>query len=210
MAEIIAKERVPYRIWDKVNGVWNELRFKTNTKSVDAADGENLEVKIGAINGITSDLSGEADDIAASIKCVKELNESLGGLKFAQDAEGNWGYIPSGADTVIPVSGGMNNLVLFIVGRDAGQGLYYAYTENGKDFVNDKCGDNGAQTSWGTVTHSGYAPRLVFNQPVYAITSTFTYSETLAWKLYNSGEYVDFNKNTSGLIAFISADKFNF
>lgn len=26
----------------------------------------------------------------------------MGGLKFAQDAEGNWGYKPSGADPVIP------------------------------------------------------------------------------------------------------------
>ena len=33
-------------------------------------------------------------------------NSSLGGLNFAQDAEGNWGYIPSGADTVIPFKSG--------------------------------------------------------------------------------------------------------
>lgn len=39
---------------------------------------------------------------------VDELNESLGGLNFAQDEEGNWGYIPSGADTVIPFSGNIN------------------------------------------------------------------------------------------------------
>lgn len=30
------------------------------------------------------------------------LNGNLGGLTFAQDAEGNWGYKPSGADAVIP------------------------------------------------------------------------------------------------------------
>ena len=28
----------------------------------------------------------------------------MGGLSFGQDAEGNWGYIPSGADAVIPFS----------------------------------------------------------------------------------------------------------
>ena len=33
---------------------------------------------------------------------VDEINSSLGGLQFAQDNEGNWGYIPSGADTVTP------------------------------------------------------------------------------------------------------------
>lgn len=26
----------------------------------------------------------------------------MGGLSFGQDAEGNWGYIPSGADAVVP------------------------------------------------------------------------------------------------------------
>lgn len=30
------------------------------------------------------------------------MNNSLGGLQFTQDAEGNWGYRPNGADTVIP------------------------------------------------------------------------------------------------------------
>ena len=33
------------------------------------------------------------------------LNGNLNGLSFAQDEEGNWGYIPSGADTVIPFNG---------------------------------------------------------------------------------------------------------
>lgn len=31
-----------------------------------------------------------------------KLNSDLGGLSFRQDAEGNWGYKPSGADAVIP------------------------------------------------------------------------------------------------------------
>ena len=30
------------------------------------------------------------------------LISDLGGLSFGQDAEGNWGYKPSGADAVIP------------------------------------------------------------------------------------------------------------
>ena len=33
------------------------------------------------------------------------LNGNLGGLAFSQDEEGNWGYKPSGADTVIPFKG---------------------------------------------------------------------------------------------------------
>lgn len=35
-------------------------------------------------------------------KEIDQLNSDLGGLTFAQDAEGNWGYIPRGADAVVP------------------------------------------------------------------------------------------------------------
>ena len=80
MAEIITKDRKEYNIWDKINGVWNRLNFLTNAKSVDADDGKDLQTKVGAINGITSDLTGEAEDIAASIKCVNQLNSSLNTL----------------------------------------------------------------------------------------------------------------------------------
>lgn len=34
------------------------------------------------------------------------LNRDLGGLVFAQDADGNWGYKAGGADTVIPFKNG--------------------------------------------------------------------------------------------------------
>ena len=44
---------------------------------MDADDGKDLQTKVGAINGITSDLTGEAEDVAASIKCVNQLNSSL-------------------------------------------------------------------------------------------------------------------------------------
>ena len=80
MAEIISKERVPYRIWDKVNSVWNELKFKTNAKSVDAEDGETLETKVGAINGISSSTTATASDVAASIGYVNEINNNLYGI----------------------------------------------------------------------------------------------------------------------------------
>lgn len=47
-----------------------------------------------------------ANGVGASQKAVANaysaLNNSLGGLEFAQDAEGNWGYKPAGADTVTP------------------------------------------------------------------------------------------------------------
>ncbi|MFR6365526.1 hypothetical protein, partial [Gallintestinimicrobium sp.] len=37
---------------------------------------------------------------------LTELNSDLGGLVFAQDADGNWGYKAGGADTVIPFKNG--------------------------------------------------------------------------------------------------------
>ena len=92
MAEIITKDCKEYHIWDKVNGVWNRLNFLTNAKSVDFDDGKTAQNKLGAINGITSDLSGESETVAASIKCVNQLNSSLGGLSFGTDGDGNYGY----------------------------------------------------------------------------------------------------------------------
>lgn len=49
------------------------------------------------------DLEGNVTSINST---VDTLNQSLNGIKIAQDAEGNWGYIPSGADTVIPFKKG--------------------------------------------------------------------------------------------------------
>lgn len=90
------------RCVDAVNNLFDTMSFWTHSKDVEFVDGKTAETKVGAINGITSDISGEADDIAASIKCVNELNSSLGGMKFGIDSNGNYGYIKAGADTVIP------------------------------------------------------------------------------------------------------------
>lgn len=128
MAEIITKDRKEYNIWDKINSKWNRLNFLTNAKSVDFDDGKTAQTKLGAIDGITSDLSGESETVAASIKCVNQLNSSLGGLKFGTDGEGNYGYFGDD-DVLIPFNGG--NLVI----------LGYANTPNGTYstlFVADK------------------------------------------------------------------------
>lgn len=77
MANIISKDSVPYRIWDKATSAWHKLNFNTNAKSVDADDGKTLETKIGAINGITNSLVSTATDIAASASTVYELNKNL-------------------------------------------------------------------------------------------------------------------------------------
>lgn len=60
------------------------------------SDTYNKVLKNGAAaNGTGASQKAVADAYSA-------LNNSLGGLTFEQDAEGNWGYKPAGADTVTP------------------------------------------------------------------------------------------------------------
>ena len=58
------------------------------------------------------DANTDAGKVAGAL-AVKELSSDLGGLTFAQDAEGNWGYIPSGADAVIPFRKATKVLAMF-------------------------------------------------------------------------------------------------
>lgn len=107
------KERKIYRILTNATSkAWDKIAFWTTAKSVDASDGKNLQTKIGAINGITSDINGEATDVAASIKCVNQLNKNLiaNGKNFYFDYKnGKYGYNTSssrGADTFVPFKQG--------------------------------------------------------------------------------------------------------
>lgn len=101
------------RCVDAVNNLFDTMSFWTHSKDVEFVDGKTAETKVGAINGITSDMSGEADDIAASIKCVNQLNNSLSNLGgFTPVIDETTGQITGyttkigGADTVFPFSKG--------------------------------------------------------------------------------------------------------
>ena len=96
MAEIITKDRKEYNIWDKINSKWNRLNFLTNAKSVDFDDGKTAQTKLGAIDGITSDLSGESETVAASIKCVNQLNSRLDNIGTYYDEDTETLYIQGG------------------------------------------------------------------------------------------------------------------
>lgn len=52
----------------------------------------------------------------------------MGGLTFGQDAEGNWGYIPSGADAVTPFSS-------YVIGEATWENIYNNDTK-GYTYVN--------------------------------------------------------------------------
>lgn len=60
---------------------------------------------VGLANNCTTTVEGFALDARQGKELmdrVNELNRDLGGLAFAQDTEGNWGYKIGGADPVIP------------------------------------------------------------------------------------------------------------
>lgn len=77
MAENIVTGR-KYRILsDAANQIWDRISFWSKASDTEANDGETLEYKVGAINGITDALDSEDSSIAASSVAVKTLNDSL-------------------------------------------------------------------------------------------------------------------------------------
>ena len=72
-----------------------------------------LGTNVGAITGITSDLAGESETVAASIKCVNQLNSSLGKeptLLLTMDLYSNDQTIDCSSYRYILIIGGNNNL----------------------------------------------------------------------------------------------------
>ena len=94
---------------------YDELSFKTDSTDVKFNDGYSAEYKVGIINGITDDLSCEDSSIAASSAAVKTLNDSLGGLRFGKDGDGNYGYYGAD-DSLIPFKHAGYDVNTFTVG----------------------------------------------------------------------------------------------
>lgn len=118
MATENLKERKIYRILTNATSkAWDKIAFWTTAKSVDAADGNNLETKVGAIKGITTSTNTTTKGYAADATVIKKLNDSLGGCKLVR--EGGDFFIV-GADSVRKKLGN-SNLVLM-------NGTSYAYT----------------------------------------------------------------------------------
>ena len=108
----------------------------TSANTVEADDKRTIQTKVGAINGISSSETANSAEIAASTALtnkmngtINNLNRDLGGLVFAQDAEGNWGYKIGGADPVIPFR---NPVSFMIYGQSGGSPNYCEATL--KDF----------------------------------------------------------------------------
>ena len=91
------------RCTDAVNNLGEIREVWTHAKDVEFDDGETAQNKVGAIKGITSDYNTTDAGYAASMTSVSALNNSLGGLSFGTDGDGNYGYY--GADgSLIPFS----------------------------------------------------------------------------------------------------------
>ena len=76
-SEVLQKGKVYRILADAANQVWDKISFFTHADDVEFSDGQNASIKVGAINGITDDLTCEDPSIAASSVAVKQLNESL-------------------------------------------------------------------------------------------------------------------------------------
>ncbi len=106
MAQINHVSGKSYRVCvDADNDVYDELSFIEDASDVKFTDGTDVETSLGSIKGITSDVSGEAEDIAASIKVVNQLNNSLAKVKTYVGEDGKLHFVDSeGADSVLPFS----------------------------------------------------------------------------------------------------------
>ena len=102
-----------------------------NTQDLDTTAKNNLVAAINEIyaRGVVDildtmeeiDANTDAGKVAGAL-AVKELSSDLGGLTFSQDAEGNWGYKPEGADAVIPFRSALS--LSFLQASGASGGTY--------------------------------------------------------------------------------------
>lgn len=117
-----------------------------------------------------------ANGVGASQKAVADayvaLNNSLGGLEFAQDAEGNWGYKPAGADTVTPFRNGAMMIGTFSGGYPSAAAATSKYT-NLTTYANS------------IITIDGVLPSMVADDYIAVVTG------------YNADHYSNWAGSTS-------------
>lgn len=73
---------------------------KTSTNAV-----QNKAVTGNILNSLEEVSAATQQNTIAGALALKKVNSNLGGLVFAQDASGNWGYKIGGADPVVPFKG---------------------------------------------------------------------------------------------------------
>lgn len=74
----------------------------TKADSVEMADGSTLQESVSSLNEEVASLNEDITSLNGN------LVDSLGGITFGVDADGNYGYIKAGADTVTPFKTGVS------------------------------------------------------------------------------------------------------
>lgn len=92
---------------------------KTSTNAI-----QNKAVTGNILNSLAEVSAATQQNTIAGALALKEVNSSLGGLSFTQDEKGNWGYKPSGADTVIPFKGSTELKQLTCTSNNYGQAVF--------------------------------------------------------------------------------------
>ena len=116
-----AYSALPYALGDTSN---DKIAFSSNTSTTVAAALNS----VASGNSLKTLIAGLKQAISLCNTSITQLNDDTAGLKFAQDAEGNWGYIIPGADTVNPfksgesISGFNIYIDVLIYGRHDGHG----------------------------------------------------------------------------------------
>lgn len=98
--------------YDQVGSEYGAGQVNATNKAVnESADAGKIIDDVDDINAVT-----EEGYIAGAL-ALKNVNSSLGGLQFGVDADGNYGYIKAGADSVTPFkSGGCEMLAYKLIG----------------------------------------------------------------------------------------------
>lgn len=127
-----------------------------------------------------------------SILLLFPLNSDLGGLSFGQDAEGNWGYKPEGADAVIP----FKSIPRTLVGKQSGTCNANAWGSITKEIIPTSntmmvvCSDYQSSQYEFSVTNGTYEPVLLNNDSrqnrinIYRLAVTKGVSVTITYDFY--------------------------
>lgn len=125
-----------------VTKTWKDrlVEYAGRRKLKNVSTGEEILMDVSRSEGTVSQ-AGDAfsaanmNNLEQRIKTeFDNVNSSLGGLSFAQDEDGNWGY-KVGADAVVPFKSGVGN---YIITRFRGADKYsanYIVPETGKALI---------------------------------------------------------------------------
>ena len=149
------------KLIDEANKIWQRISFWTKSSDVEFEDGKNAETKLGAINGITSDLSCEESTIAASAAALNQVNRSLGGNIITYE-NGKY-YIQAGADTASKKQLGSGGDVKIVSLPKSSSINIKSYTDNWAELTNANFSSSVAGKVGGLSLNHTYGSETTYN-----------------------------------------------